>query len=99
MRHADDDFLNVVIGREIGQLGKNRDGGFGAFEREPLLADETAVEEVFEFFGLEHVVENPDLFVSGEFERRIVALSMRCCNQSFSSGRWMYMYSQPILPQ
>ena len=25
--------------------------------------------------------------------------SMRCCSQRFCSGTWMFMYSQPILPQ
>jgi len=53
MGHAENDFLNAVVGRARCDVGEQRDRGFRAFEREALLADEAAVEEVFELFAAE----------------------------------------------
>ena len=53
MRHADDDFVDVVRGGALEQFVENGDRRFAAFEREPLLADESRVQKMLELFGLD----------------------------------------------
>ncbi len=96
MGHADDQFFATVVGREIGQFGENGDSCLRAFQGKALLPDEAPVEEVLELFGLEKILQNPKLFLIGKSGE---GCSMRSWSQVFSSVRWMYMYSEPILPQ
>ena len=49
----------------LGKIRKDRDGGFRAFQREALLTDEAAVEEVFELFAAQKVFEDAQ-FLFGE---------------------------------
>src|ERR1017187_8050088 len=61
--HSDDHLVRVVLGAKVGQLSQHRDGGFGAFQRETLLTDKSPVEEVFEFFSTQEIVENAELLL------------------------------------
>jgi hypothetical protein len=59
-----------------------RDRGFRAFEREALLADEAAVEEVFELFAAQQIFEDAQLL----FARR--RARCRCASPSAAAARF-----------
>ena len=80
-------------------LVQDRERGFAAFEREALLADEAGVQEMLELFGLRSGCAGCAARVSRSSGQWLASGSMRCCSQRFCSGTWMFMYSQPILPQ
>ena len=100
MRHADHDFVHVVAGARARAISSRiGEGGFAAFQREALLADEAGVQEMLELFGRRSGCAECAGAVSRSSGQLLASGSMRCCSQRFCSGTWMFMYSQPILPQ
>ena len=97
--HADDDLVDVVGGGALQNLFQDGERGFAAFEREALLADEARVQEVLELFARRSGCAGCAGASRGRAASGWLAGSMRCCSQRFCSGTWMFMYSQPILPQ
>ncbi len=72
MRHADDDFVEVVLGGLVDHGVHHRDDGLGALEREPLLADVLGLQEGLE--GLGGVELAQDVLLLGD--RRLVVLDL-----------------------
>ena len=54
----DDDFVDVVGGGALQDLFEDGEGGFAAFQREALLADEARVQEMLELFGGDEVAQD-----------------------------------------
>ena len=99
VRHADHHFGHVVGGGALQNLLQNGQRGFAAFQREALLAHEAGMQEVLELLGGDQVAQRAHARVAASSGQWLASGSMRCCSQRFCSGTWMFMYSQPILPQ
>ncbi len=56
--HADDGFGDIFVGGAFENFVERDDGAFQAFQAETLLADETGLQEMFEFFGLNEAIEH-----------------------------------------
>ena len=79
MRHAHHDFVDVVIGGALEQFFEDRNGGFGAFQREALLSDEAGVQEMLELFGFEQMLQ--DAHARLAVERPVVGLRLHAVLQ------------------
>ena len=85
MRHAHDHFVHIVSGGAFQQFVEDGDGGFRAFEREALLADEARVQKMFELLGLRAGLQNAHARFA--VERPVVGLRLHAMLQPALSAR------------
>src|ERR1700761_4485825 len=74
MRHADDDLADAERAAAFDDLFQRRDHRLGAIETETLGAGEFQVAEFLETFGLDELVEDGALALSGEADLLVRAL-------------------------
>ena len=58
MRHADDGFMNALVGGALQNFVKADNRAFQPFKAKALLPDEAALQEMFELFGLDQAIQN-----------------------------------------
>ena len=97
VRHADDGFLDALVGRVVEDRLEGHDGRLRALETEALLADVASVQEALEDLGLAERTRG-----CGAVRRALseeLTPSTRSWIHFFCSGSMMWPYSMPVVRQ